>query len=77
MYETWKGVRRGGRAAPGARHLIEGAVTVLAGLALWLFTGDVETPVITLRKVGVTVMLVGVVQILIGAWAAVSARGRR
>ncbi|MGW0347077.1 DUF5708 family protein [Streptomyces anthocyanicus] len=42
-----------------SKHLLEGAVTLLAGLALWLFTGDVEVPVVTLTKVGVVLMCVG------------------
>jgi hypothetical protein len=41
------------------RNLLEGAVTFVVGLVLWLFTGGVETPVITLTKVGAVMMCVG------------------
>ncbi|MEU4980884.1 DUF5708 family protein [Streptomyces sp. NPDC021969] len=60
-----------------SKHLLEGAVTLLAGLALWLFTGDVEVPVVTLTKVGIVLMCVGGVQTAWGLTGAVrrSARG--
>ncbi|MBB5933295.1 DUF5708 family protein [Streptomyces zagrosensis] len=61
--------------AAGVRHLIEGAAAVVVGLALWLFTGGVETPVITLKKVGVAVMCFGAVQMMVGTWT--TARQRR
>ncbi len=41
------------------RNLLDGVVTFVIGLVLWLFTGDVEIPVITLTKVGVVMMCVG------------------
>ncbi|MER5490108.1 DUF5708 family protein [Streptomyces sp. NPDC002454] len=41
------------------RHLGEGVVTFLVGLGLFLFTDGVETPVVTLTKVGVVLMVVG------------------
>lgn len=49
----------------------------MVGLALWLFTSDVHTPVITLRKVGVVLTFVGAAQLLYGAYVRASARGRR
>lgn len=49
-----------------------GVVTALVGLALWRFTGDIETPVVTLTKVGVVLMVVGVVEILISGSALAS-----
>ncbi|MFD5649581.1 DUF5708 family protein [Streptomyces sp. NPDC127039] len=60
-----------------SKHLLEGAVTLLAGLALWLFAGDVEVPVVTLTKVGIVLMCVGGVQTVWGLTGAVrrSARG--
>ncbi|MGW4019983.1 DUF5708 family protein [Streptomyces sp. NPDC005009] len=42
-----------------SKNLLEGVVTLLAGLALWLFTGDVEVPVVTPAKAGVVLMCVG------------------
>jgi hypothetical protein len=49
-----------------AKNLIEGLVTLLVGLVLWLFTDGVDTPVVTLTKVGVVLMAVGGVQMLVG-----------
>ncbi|MCM1942784.1 DUF5708 family protein [Streptomyces sp. G3] len=52
----------------GSRNLLEGVVTLLADLALWLFTGDVEVPVVTLTKVGVVLMCVGGAQTVWGVY---------
>ncbi|AXE88666.1 MULTISPECIES: DUF5708 family protein [Streptomyces] len=49
-------------------NLVEGAVTFVIGLGLWLFTGDVEIPVFTLTKVGVVLMCVGGVLAATGLW---------
>ncbi|MCX3292025.1 DUF5708 family protein [Streptomyces sp. NEAU-H22] len=54
--------------------LVEGVVTIVIGLGLWLFTGDVEVPVVTLTKVGIVMMCVGGVLVASGLWRA--ARGR-
>ncbi|WEV28147.1 DUF5708 family protein [Streptomyces sp. 71268] len=75
MYEKWHSARDGGR--PAGKHLVEGAATAVVGLALWRFTADVHTPVITLRKVGVVLAFIGVAQLLYGAYVRASARGRR
>ncbi|WP_372454948.1 DUF5708 family protein [Streptomyces buecherae] len=75
MDEKWRSAREGGR--PVVKHLVEGAATAVVGLALWLFTADVHTPVITLRKVGVVLMFVGAAQLLYGAYVGASARDRR
>ncbi len=48
------------------KNLLEGAGTFGVGLVLWLFTGDVETSVVTLTKVGVVMMCVGAVLVLVG-----------
>jgi hypothetical protein len=50
------------------RSLVEGIVTFVIGLGLWLFTGDVEVPVVTLTKVGVVMMCVGGVLVAAGLW---------
>ncbi|MFH8662082.1 DUF5708 family protein [Streptomyces afghaniensis] len=50
------------------RNLVEGIVTFVIGLGLWLFTGDVEVPVVTLTKVGVVMMCVGGVLVAAGLW---------
>ncbi|MEV1010101.1 DUF5708 family protein [Streptomyces sp. NPDC049881] len=49
------------------RNLVEGVVTGLGGLALWQFTDGVDTPVVTLTKVGVVMMWVGGALVLWGA----------
>ncbi|MFD8152197.1 DUF5708 family protein [Streptomyces sp. NPDC059720] len=49
-------------------NLREGAVVFAAGLALWLFAGDVEVPGVTPTKVGVVMMCVGGAQAVAGAW---------
>ncbi|MFF7491028.1 DUF5708 family protein [Streptomyces luteogriseus] len=55
-------------------NLVEGAVTFVTGLGLWLFTGDVQVPVVTLTKVGIVMMCVGGVLVASGLWRA--ERGR-
>ncbi|MEU5609434.1 DUF5708 family protein [Streptomyces sparsogenes] len=50
------------------KQLLEGSVTLVVGLALWLFTGDVELPVVTLTKVGVVMMFWGGAQLLYGTY---------
>ncbi|OUC94520.1 DUF5708 family protein [Streptomyces swartbergensis] len=49
-------------------NLVEGAVTFVIGLGVWLFTGDVEIPVFTLTKVGVVMMCVGGALVAAGLW---------
>ncbi|WP_030408574.1 DUF5708 family protein [Streptomyces albus] len=49
-----------------SKNLIEGSVTFLVGLALKLFAGDVETPVVTLTKAGVVLMCIGGIQVASG-----------
>jgi hypothetical protein len=51
---------------PPERNLWEGAATVVVGLALWLFTGDVEVPVVDLTKAGIVMMCVGGAQTVWG-----------
>lgn len=58
--------------AEALKQLLEGSVTLVIGLALWLFTGDVEVPVVTLTKVGVVMMIWGGVQLLYGSYLGVA-----
>ena len=53
-----------------SKNLLEGVVTLLVGLALWLSTGDVEVPVVTPAKVGVVLMCVGGAQTAWGLYGA-------
>jgi hypothetical protein len=55
-------------------NLVEGAVTFVIGLGLWLFAGDVDVPVVTLTKVGVVMMCVGGALGATGLWQAGRAR---
>lgn len=55
-------------------NLVEGAVTFVIGLGLWLFAGDVDVPVVTLTKVGLVMMCVGGALGATGLWQAARAR---
>ncbi|CAL9422079.1 hypothetical protein SUDANB6_01872 [Streptomyces sp. enrichment culture] len=57
-------------------NIAEGAVTAVTGLVLWLFTGEVEVPVVTLAKVGLVLMCVGGGRLLWGLGRSVRARTR-
>jgi hypothetical protein len=57
------------------KNLLEGVVTFLIGLPLWLFAGDVDVPVVTLTKVGVVMMCVGGVLVATGLYQSVRASG--
>ncbi|WP_189220971.1 DUF5708 family protein [Saccharothrix coeruleofusca] len=57
--------------SPATKALAGGSVTVAVGLLLWLFTGDVHTPVITLTKVGVVLMFMGGLELLYGVYLGV------
>lgn len=50
------------------KQLLEGSATLAVGLALWLFAGDVELPVVTLTKIGVVMMCWGGAQLLYGSY---------
>jgi len=52
----------------GRKRLLSGGITFAGGLGLWLFTGGIDTPVITLTKVGVVLMVVGVAEALYGLY---------
>lgn len=56
-----------------SKNLLEGVVTFVIGLGLWLFTDGVEIPVFTLTKVGVVLMCIGGVLLVMGLFQA--ARG--
>ncbi|MFI8091432.1 DUF5708 family protein [Streptomyces sp. NPDC086080] len=54
-----------------AGDVLAGAVTLVAGLGLWLFAGGVDLPVVTPAKVGVVMMCVGGAEALLGLYRAV------
>ncbi|MDO0911717.1 DUF5708 family protein [Streptomyces sp. DT2A-34] len=51
-----------------SKNLLEGIVTFLTGLPLWLFTEDVDVPVVTLTKFGLVMMCVGGALVLVGLY---------
>ena len=53
-----------------SKNLLEGVVTLFAGRALWLTTGGVAVPVVTLTQVGVVLMCVGGAQTAWGLYGA-------
>ncbi|MFI5801867.1 DUF5708 family protein [Streptomyces sp. NPDC051561] len=50
----------------GTKNLVEGAVTLPVGLALYLFTDDVKVLFFDLTKVGVVLMFVGAAMMVTG-----------
>ncbi|XVU30344.1 DUF5708 family protein [Actinoplanes sp. CA-054009] len=62
--------------SPTVKIMLSGAATFVVGLLLWLFTGDVETPVITLTKFGAVLMVFGALEFLWGLYQAVRSPGR-
>lgn len=55
------------------KALAGGGATFVTGLLLWLFTGDVETSVVTLTKVGVVLMVLGVLEAAYGLYRSIAA----
>ena len=56
-------------------NLLEGIVTLLVGLPLWLLTEDVDMPVVTLTKVGLVMTCVGGALVLVGLYQRVREKG--
>ncbi|MEV0219473.1 DUF5708 family protein [Streptomyces sp. NPDC050704] len=52
------------------KNLLDGTATFAVGLVLWLFTGGVEVPVVTLTKAGLVMMCVGAVLVTTGLYQA-------
>ncbi len=57
------------------RELLIGAATAVVGGALKLFADDVDTPVFSLGKIGLVLLIVGVAEVLYALF--VMARGDR
>ncbi|MEU4009725.1 DUF5708 family protein [Streptomyces pseudogriseolus] len=55
----------------GHGNLLTGPATLVAGLALGLFAGGVDLPVVTPAKVGVVLMCVGGAETLLGLYRVV------
>ncbi|MEU9865438.1 DUF5708 family protein [Streptomyces sp. NPDC047971] len=60
--------------ASPTKNFAEGAVLFGIGLALRLFTEDIEIPVFTLTKLGVVLMAIGGIEILYGVYRTASSR---
>ncbi|MCT7353081.1 DUF5708 family protein [Streptomyces sp. 15-116A] len=56
------------------KDLVAGAVTLVVGLVLWLFTGGVDMPVISPPKVGIVLMCLGALEALFGLYQWARAR---
>lgn len=46
-----------------------GTVVAMVGLVLWLTTGEVDTLVVSLSKIGVVLMVVGAIEVVISVVA--------
>ncbi|MEU0544680.1 DUF5708 family protein [Nocardia sp. NPDC005978] len=51
--------------------ILIGVAVLAVGLALWLFARDIETPVISLHKVGVVVAIIGGLEVARSGFAMV------
>ena len=54
------------------KHVVSvgiGALMLVVGLALWLGAGDVDTPVITLSKLGLVLTVLGALEVAISGFA--------
>lgn len=49
-----------------------GVAMALVGLVLWLTTGGVETPVVTLSKVGLVLLVLGGLEVVVSGLALAS-----
>lgn len=58
-------------------ELIWGLGLLVVGFPLWYFTGDVQTPVFTLSKVGMVLMVVGLICLIYSLVLALMADERR
>ncbi|MEU8901396.1 DUF5708 family protein [Nocardia sp. NPDC048505] len=54
--------------------ILIGVALLAIGLALWLFAGHIETPVISLPKVGVVVAIIGGLDVVSSGFAMVRRR---
>ena len=58
------------------KTMAAGAGTFVVGLLLWLFTGDIETPIVTLTKVGAVLMVIGALEVCFGVYQAAQGASR-
>lgn len=56
------------RRSAGRREILWGVLSSVVGFVLWQFARDIETPIITLSKVGVVLLIVGIGGILYGVY---------
>ncbi|CAM4522098.1 DUF5708 domain-containing protein [Nocardia ninae] len=55
----------------GFKAVIMGGITLVIGFVLWRFAGDVDTPVVTLTKLGIVLMVLGGLEVLYGLFKSV------
>jgi hypothetical protein len=58
----------------GFKAVLMGGITLVIGFLLWRFTGDIETPVVTLTKLGVVLMVLGGLEFLYGLFKSVGGK---
>ncbi|WP_107654662.1 DUF5708 family protein [Nocardia suismassiliense] len=58
----------------GFKAVLMGGITLVIGFVLWQFTGDVETPVVTLTKLGIVLMVLGGLEVLYGLFKSVGGK---
>lgn len=56
------------------KAVIMGGITLVIGFVLWRFTGDIETPVITLTKLGIVLMALGGLEVVYGLFKSVGGK---
>lgn len=56
------------RMATGRREILWGISCSVLGFVLWQFATDIDTPIITLSKVGVVLLVVGIGGVLYGSY---------
>jgi len=57
------------------KYGISGVAMIVVGALLWRFAGDIETPILTLSKVGRVLVVVGAVELVYAIY--LSMRGER
>jgi hypothetical protein len=61
-------IREGRAMSRGRKYLAEGVGAFVLGLGLLVFGGDIETPVLSLSKTGIALMVAGGIEALAGLY---------
>lgn len=65
------------RKSSGRREILWGILSAVVGFVLWQFARDIETPIITLSKVGVVLLVVGIGGVLYGSYMVATSKERK